>query len=319
MRRTLIALTLFASLLSAQDKRRVAVMNFEYGTVYSGVAGIFGTNVDVGKGIADILVDRLVTAGKYSVIERKALDKVLAEQNFSNSNRADPTSAAKIAKLLGVDAIIIGSITQFGRDDKNTSVGGGAISGVTGRFGIGGVGKRESKAVVEITARLINIDTGEILVSSQGKGESTRSGTSLLGAGGGGGTAVGGGGDMSSKNFGATILGEATNKAVTQVADEMNQNVARIPLRSIPVEGLVADVNGSTLILNVGTKQGVRVGDKLQVSRAGREIRDPGTGKVLRRVETSLGTITITEIEEGSSVGTYEGGEGVKVGDIVKR
>ena len=62
--------------------------------------------------------------GTYSVIERKALDKLITEQNFSNSDRADPNSAAKIGKLLGLNAIIVGSITQFGRDDKNTSVGG---------------------------------------------------------------------------------------------------------------------------------------------------------------------------------------------------
>ena len=45
-----LAATLLASLASAQDKRRVAVMNFEYGTVQGGIAAIFGTNVDVGKG-----------------------------------------------------------------------------------------------------------------------------------------------------------------------------------------------------------------------------------------------------------------------------
>jgi hypothetical protein len=124
---------------------------------------------------------------------------------------------------------------------------------------------------------------------------------------------------MSSKNFGATILGEATNKAVTQVSDEFNQNMTRIPTRTIAVDGLVADVNGRSLILNVGTRNGIRVGDKLEVARTGREIRDPGTGKVLRRVDTTLGSITITEVDETSSVGTYEGPDGVKVGDHVKR
>ncbi len=114
---------------SGQQKKRVAVMNFDYATVQSGVAALFGTNQDIGKGIADILVDKLVNDGVYSVIERKQLDKILAEQNFSNSDRADPNSAAKIARILGVDAIIVGSITQFGRDDKSTDVGGGAASG----------------------------------------------------------------------------------------------------------------------------------------------------------------------------------------------
>src|SRR5215475_10119563 len=136
----LAALTaVFISTLCAQNKPRIAVMNFDYGTVQSGVSGIFGYNLDIGKGIADMLVDRLVNDGVYSIIERKALDKILAEQNFSNSDRADPNSAAKLARILGVDAIIIGSITQFGRDDKSQNFGGGAASSALGRFGIGGV------------------------------------------------------------------------------------------------------------------------------------------------------------------------------------
>src|SRR5262252_6047085 len=128
----LLVLTLAGS-AQAQTKKRVAVMNFDYATVQSGVAAIFGSNQDIGKGIADLMVDKLVADGTYSVIERKALDKILAEQNFSNSDRADANSAAKIARILGVDAIIIGSITQFGRDDKKTDVGAGGLGGVTGR------------------------------------------------------------------------------------------------------------------------------------------------------------------------------------------
>src|SRR4051812_30375127 len=64
-------------------KPRVAIVDFEYATVYSNVAAIFGQNVDIGKGITDLLVTYLVKDGSYSVIERKALDKILAEQNFS--------------------------------------------------------------------------------------------------------------------------------------------------------------------------------------------------------------------------------------------
>jgi curli biogenesis system outer membrane secretion channel CsgG len=144
-----VAVSLLAAALApAQQKKRVAIMNFDYATVSSYVAQIFGSNQDIGKGIADMLVDKLVNDGTYSVIERKALDKILAEQNFSNSDRADPTSAAKIGKVLGVDAIVIGSVTQFGRDDKKTGVGGGGLGRLTGGFGIGGVSRSESKAVV---------------------------------------------------------------------------------------------------------------------------------------------------------------------------
>src|SRR6202171_3394662 len=143
-----LLLVVFAlvSIASAQ-KKRVAVMNFDYATVHSNVLSIWGGyDQDIVKGIADLLVDKLVTDGQYSVIERKALDKILAEQNFSNSDRADPTSAARLGKVLGVDAIIIGSITQFGRDDKKTGVGAGAFGGFGRKGGVGGFEKGGSKA-----------------------------------------------------------------------------------------------------------------------------------------------------------------------------
>jgi curli biogenesis system outer membrane secretion channel CsgG len=317
MRRLILVAALVPALLSAQDKKRVAVMNFEYGTVSTAVSQVFGTNVDIGKGIADMLVDRLVNDGAYSVIERKVLDKLIAEQNFSNSDRADPNSAAKIGKLLGVSAIIVGSITQFGRDDKNTNIGAGGLG--LGKFGIGGVGKKESKAVVQITARLVDVNTGEILASAPGKGESTRSGTSLIGAGGGGGGAGGAAYDMSSSNFGATIIGEATNKAVTEVAMKLDDSAAKLPTVVIAVDGLVADVSGSSLVLNVGKRSGLKAGDVLKVARTGREIKDPATGKVLRRVDTDLGQVTLTSVDDDSSEGTYSGAPGVKVGDHVKK
>src|ERR1700680_229699 len=162
-------------------KKRVAVFDFDYATVKTNTAALFGTDVDVGKGIADLLVKNLVTDGTYSVIERKAMDKILAEQNFSNSDRANPSSPAKLGKLLGVDAIVVGSITQFGNDTKNMNIGG--AGGNWGGFGIGGIGRKKSKAIVAVDARIVDIDTAEILGVASGKGESQRERTSLLGGG----------------------------------------------------------------------------------------------------------------------------------------
>ncbi len=323
MRPIVTLMALLAALLPStafgQAKKRIAIMDFDYATVLTVSAGIFGTNVDIGKGIADLMVDRLVNDGTYSVIERKALDKLIAEQNFSNSDRADPSSAARIGKLLGVNAIVVGSITQFGRDDKHTNIGGSAIGGLTGRYGLGGIGKKEAKAVVQISARLVNVETGEILAVAEGKGESERSGTSLIGSGGNWNDAGSGGINMGSSNFANTILGEAVNKAVTQAATQLDESAAKLPTVVIKVDGMVADVNGATLVLNVGTSVGVQVGDHLQVLRTGREIKDPATGKVLRRTDTPLGDVVITESESGSSVGTFTGNAAPKVGDHVKK
>jgi curli biogenesis system outer membrane secretion channel CsgG len=302
----------------AQNKKRVAVMDFDYATVHSYVSSIFGTDVDVGKGIADLMVTRLVNDGVYSVIERKALDKILNEQNFSNSDRANPDTAAKIGRILGVEAIIVGSITQFGRDDKQLGVGGGAFGGVTGRFGGGRFGQRQAKAVVGINAHMVNTETGEILAAVEGKGESKRSGLLL---GGGGGSDGGGGGgavNMSSSNFANTILGEAVAQAVTSVAQQLDDKAASLPTQVVQISGLVADVSGNTLILNVGSKAGVKVGDVLGVFRQGRQIKDPATGKVLKTVVSKVGDVTITEVEEDSATGTYTGQQTAKVGDAVR-
>lgn len=320
--RKLIALTVVVMMLAAsgraQDKKRVAVLDFDYATVQSGVASIFGTNVDVGKGIADLLVQNLVKSGVYSVVERKAMAQILAEQNFSNSDRANPETAAKLAKLLGVDAIIIGSITQFGRDDKGTNIGAGALGGITGRFGIGGVSKRESKANVGLSARVVSTETAEILTVAEGHGESSRSGTSLIGSGGAAAGLGAAGLDMSSSNFGSTILGEAVNKAVRETATQLDQNASKLPTRAAAkIEGLVADSTAGTLVLNVGSKAGIKVGDKLEVRRVGREIKDPATGKVIRRIEEKVGEVTITEVDEQSAVGTFAGAAEAKVGDSV--
>ncbi len=320
MRRFLLGTFLFVISIpwaDAQTKPRVAVMNFDYATVRSESASIFGTDVDIGKGITDLLVEKLVNGGAFSVIERKALDQIISEQNLSNSDRFDNSSAAKIGRLLGVDAIIIGSITQFGRDDKSTNIGGGAVGGITGRFGVGGVGKKSAKAVVGITARIINTDTGEILSVATGTGQSQRSGASLLGAGGSSAGAGGGVVDMRSSNFATTIIGEAVGQAVGSVATQLQSNSSKVTARAVKIDGLVADATGGQLVLNIGSRAGIKVGDHLAVVRTGREIRDPASGKVIRRVEESLGEVVITEVDEGSAVGQYNGSTPAKVGDRI--
>ncbi len=71
-------------------------------------------------------------------------------------------------------------ITQFGRDDKNFGTGGAG-----GRWGTGalaGLSLHKNKAVVEVTARLVE-KPGEILASVVGHGESTRSSSDMAGGG----------------------------------------------------------------------------------------------------------------------------------------
>ena len=297
-------------------KTRVAVLDFDYATVHSNVSAIFGSNVDVGKGVTDLLVTYLVKDGNYSVIERKVLDKILAEQNFSNSDRADSSSAAKIGKLLGVDAIIVGSVTQFGNDTKTTGVGG--VGAGLGRFGLGGFNQKATKAVVGLTARLVSVNTAEILAVAEGNGESKRTSTSMVGGGGTWGGFGAGGVNFGSSDFQNTIIGEAVKAAVENMSTNVIAERGKVAAAPVTVQGLVAAVVGKQVIVNVGSKAGVRVGDQLAVQRVSQEIKDPATGRVIRRLSTDVGVLRVVEVDEESAVADIVSGSDFKVSDAVK-
>ncbi|MGA3265136.1 MAG: CsgG/HfaB family protein [Terracidiphilus sp.] len=301
---------------STGRRPRIAVLDFDYATVMSNSAAIFGSDVDIGKGVTDLLVTGLVKDGTFSIIERKALDKIMAEQNFSNSQRADPTSAAKLGKLLGVDAIIVGSITEFGNETKKQNIGGGG--GNWGGFGVGGFGHSNTKANVGLTARIVNVDTGEILGVAEGAGQSSRSSTSMLGGGGGWHGWGGGNVDFGSSNFQNTIIGEAVKIAVDKLTADVVSNAPNVSVRTITIDGLVAAVDGGQIVLNVGARAGVKVGDQLEVVRVTKEIKDPATGNVIRRLTSSIGIIKATDVDDGSAVCVPVSGSDFQTGDRVK-
>ena len=208
---SLIGVVMCSTLLDAQaaaQRPTVALLDFEYGTIQRWWSG----NQDIGKGIADLIVDELVNDGSFRMIERKRIDALLAEQNFSNSERADPSAktVAQLGKALGVKYLVVGSVTKFGTEESSKSVGGGVFGS---KFGVGKVGTAQGKAVVAITARIIDVTTGEIMASAKGEGTSKRSGL-LLGGGGGGRTAAAGDINFGASDFQDTILGEATEAAV---------------------------------------------------------------------------------------------------------
>jgi curli biogenesis system outer membrane secretion channel CsgG len=208
-----LALVATSDPASAQAKPKrmtVAVMDFDYGTVCSGYSSCWWGQYDIGKGMADQVVDELVNDGSFRVIERKKLDTVLAEQDFAQSDRADPSAAklSKLGKVLGVRFIIAGSITKFGGEEKSYG-GGGLIKGK-----LGGLGLKKAKTEVGLTARMIDTTTGEIMMSVKGLGVSKKGGGLTVGGIGGGG---GAGFSMSSSDYKASAIGEAQEMATREL------------------------------------------------------------------------------------------------------
>jgi len=183
-----------ASAQAAKPKRMaVAVMDFDFGAIDN-----WWGQADIGKGMADQVVDALVNDGTWRVIERKKLDTVLAEQDFSRSDRADPSAAklSKVGKVLGVKFIISGSITKFATETRG---GGLKVKGI-------GLGAKKAKSEINLTARMIDTSTGEILISAKGHGESSKGGGFAFSKGG---TAVG----TDSDEWRQSGLGDAQERA----------------------------------------------------------------------------------------------------------
>jgi len=171
---------------------------------------------------------------------------------------------------------------------------------------------------VAVDARIVDIDTAEILAVADGKGESSRESTSMLGGGSNWHGFGGGNVDFGSSDFQQTILGEAVGKAVTQMSDGVIADNSKLQARVISVSGLIAAVDGGQIVLNVGGKAGLKVGDELTVERVTKEIKDPATGAVIRRMSTPVGVIKLTDVDDVSAVAGVVSGAGFKVGDAVK-
>ena len=299
------------------QKKRVIVDEFDYSTVKTAVQSVFNTQQDIGKGIRAMLVTRLAQANKVVIVERAKMATLTKEQDFNASNRVKQGSGARVGQISGADALLSGDIVVFGRDDKKRNVrGGGIIGGV-----IGGIAssKNEDKAVVTIDYRLIDAETSEIIATGEAKGESVRKGNALGAIGGVLGKGVAGVQvDMTSSNFAQTIIGEATQDCVNKLADILKEQSSNMKKTVREVEGRVADVSGKTLVLNVGSNDGVNVGEVFEVLNIVREVKDPVTKETLDVVTEKTGEMTITSVRDKVATGTYTGSP-AKVGFMARK
>ena len=95
------------SILQAEFvKTKIGVLDFQLqGTGYE--------TKDMGKIVAEWLVTALVKEGRFDVIERRLLEKILHEHELAMTGVVDENSATRLGKLLGVKVIISGSVLKL--------------------------------------------------------------------------------------------------------------------------------------------------------------------------------------------------------------
>ncbi len=303
-------------------KRRLAIEEFDFSTVKTSVQAIFGTHEDIGKGIRALLTTRLQQAGKITVLERAAIKKMMAEQDFGASNRVKKGTGARIGGILGADAMLLGDIVAFGRDDRNKQINVGAATSRIPKVGglLGGVrlGKKEEKAVVVIAYRIVDAETSEVIETGEARGESKRESKGFGGLLAASGVGAAAGVDMASSNFAQTIIGEAVIAACDQLGEKMNAKIPTLPVKDPDIEGRVADVSGGQLTLTVGTNDGVLTGDVFDVYKVLGEVKDPITKEVLDIQTEKIGEMQIVSVREKIAVGRYQG-SAAPVGAVARK
>jgi len=313
----IFACMLLAVPLFGQTKPTVSVEAFDYSAVMTQIQTIFGTQQNIGVGIQAMMVGRIQRGGKFTVVERRKVNAVMAEQDFGASNRVKKGTQARIGEIKGAQFTIFGDIITFGRDDSASRKVGAVV--IAGAGGAAGKSNAQFKAVVTINFRMVNTETSEVVMTGEARGESKRESKSGFAGFIIGGFGIGGATSMNSANFGETILGEAIIDACDKLAAQVegqSSNVQRT--NNAQIEGRVASVDGSTVYITAGSAAGVEVGDVFMVSHIVKEVVDPVTKEVLDLQTAPAGTMKVTSVREKISIGTMTGGP-ARVGDRVEK
>ena len=268
----------------AQAKIRIAVSNFENNSTWSW----WGDNL--GRAAADELATQLVQTGKYTVIERAQLDAILQEQNLGASGAVTSATAAKVGKLLGVQLLLTGSITAF--SIKRTSIG------------MRGIGGSYSNAESKIDARLVNTDTGEVVIVAVGQGNKRMGGGYFKGV-------------SAEQTFDQGAAQEALRPAVEQVVVKLAEQTASLQsMTPAAPEGQIVSTRAGSYYINRGAGAGVKVGQKFNVHHVVDEIKD-ADGRLLDKVIEQTGVLEVTQVLANSAVCKLVSGKAA-VNDAVK-
>ena len=170
----LVAAAIAPNLVSAADKStkpRIAVIEFKNKADnqwwYHGGA----------EASQDVFVTELVKSGKFRVVEREQLAALMQEKGLTLSGDVDPSTAVKVGKLLGVNYLLTGSVTEYGAQKKGAH--GRGLGGLPG-FNVG-----KTTFTAALNARLIDTSTNEIVWADEARSEESHSNVDVGGFGGG--------------------------------------------------------------------------------------------------------------------------------------
>ena len=136
----------------------VAVMDF--GT-HPGAVPIDINILNAGQAANEYVTFRLIESGKLNVIDRFMVEETIENEGLNTTGLIDPDTARRLGEILGVQYIVCGNINDVTLSDVGTKI---LSSGVT-----------VCTVKAHLIMRMLNVETGEILMASKGEGKSKSS------------------------------------------------------------------------------------------------------------------------------------------------
>jgi curli biogenesis system outer membrane secretion channel CsgG len=247
-------------------KRKIAIARFNNETNYGRALLSDAAYGQLGKQTSDMLAARLIRSGKFLVYERADLIEPTpvgvraditvrdnppgnAQTGGQEKSQAMPSFEQKVRELgvPGVDTLIIGSVTEFGRHDVGK---GGFLSS-----------SKVQTARAKVEARLIDVRSGQAYFSISGTGEASTATGEVAGFG-------------SRASYDATLNDRALGAAISDMLSDL---VSRLEQR--PWQCAVLKIDAGQVYISGGAHQQVKVGDTFQVMQYGEKVRNSDTGR----------------------------------------
>lgn len=244
-------------------KRKIAIGRFTNTSNYGRALLSAQQMKAMGDRVSDVLSAQLVESQRFLVFERPDLDAVQGEGALSGQQ----------IDVVGVDSLIVGSLTEFGRKTE-------------GRGGFASNTKRQT-ARAKVDLRLIDVRTGRAYFATSGVGTAEIETGTVFGFG-------------ERAAYDETLNDRAIAAAISEVIDGLVGKLEERRWRSD-----VLQVRGDEVIIAGGARQGLAPGDRLLVLAAGERVKSATSGLTI-----DLPPTQIAEIEVLSTFGEDETNEG---------
>ncbi len=290
---SVLLILVFVNCLSsfAYAQKTIAVMPFEGG---SGVHNWYLDKAQMISGITESLTDELSKVDGIKVVERSRLAQILKEQDFGQSDRVDTFSAAEVGRLLGADILVMGTVLGLDVQDS-------------GGIRIGIISAKGTTAKIDLSVRIVDVETGVILDSMQADGSHTGAGFGVSGFR---------GVSFHSNTFKDSVLGKALDKALVELISEFESRIDNweAPKKEY-IEGSILAVVGDRYIISLGQGRGISRGDRFSVYEL---VQVPG---LTNPVEVPVGSLRIISVDAEASVAEAEDAEDgtFDVGHVVRK